>query len=819
MGAFARIMKYVWPQWPRIVVIVISVLIIAVLFAGSFATVIPLLKVMMGRESIPTWIDRKICDWRYEIGFYVPEGTDFENDRTIDNARYVLITNVKDDKLAYIAGLKREDKIVSLNTTSFESEVNADNLNAILSTISESTNDSVLYLNLKCQEEAGSSSFDEIEFTVYGSASEKVSQFNSRLSVWQEDLEIKDASLFSGVIKTYTNNGDEITKRANILNTLAQTSKDGLTGVHILRPDEDGRAVENDEMLIYLPTFSMVDGTDLDSGATEFKIGIVNKLAGLMPDSLGGSTKEKAVFWIIVFMGFVTITRCTARFLQQFLAEKVVQVAVAKLREEAFAHAMNMPIGYFVKRGSSDTVSRLIGDINGIGGGIKILLGKAIREPAKAIMCLGAAMMISWQLVLIFIGLAPVTIGLAAILGKRIKKHTRKMMQSGAVMLAKLHSAIGSLRVVKVYNQQETENKSYEQMNNKLLRQILKTAKIDAITDPVMEVLGMIAGSSALLVGVHWITNQYNGMEPEDFFGLLILLGTSAESIRKASDVWNKAQKANAAAERVFAVLNEPAEYEKQDAFELKTLSSKIEFKDVCFTYPGSEKPVLNGVNLVVQAGHNVAIVGSNGSGKTTLVNLIPRFYNPDSGSILIDGQDIMEGTLKSLRSQIAMVTQNVVTFNDTIANNIAYGRPDATMDEIIDAAKRSYAHEFIEPLPDGYNTIIGEQGAGLSGGQLQRIVIARAILKNPPILIFDEATSQIDAKSEALIHNATQEIMKDRTSFIIAHRFSTVVSADTIAVMDAGKIIAQGTHAELMDTCSLYQSLYENQLMQPEEE
>jgi len=243
-------------------------------------------------------------------------------------------------------------------------------------------------------------------------------------------------------------------------------------------------------------------------------------------------------------------------------------------------------------------------------------------------------------------------------------------------------------------------------------------------------------------------------------------------------------------------------------------LKYKIEFKDIVFTYPGSEIPALKQVNLSVEAGHNVALVGPNGSGKTTLANLIPRFYDPDSGRILIDGKDIREAKLHSLRSQVGMVTQNVITFNDTIAANIAYGKPGATREEIIAAARRSFAHEFIEPLPKGYDTMIGEENTGLSGGQFQRIVIARAILKNPAILIFDEATSQVDADSEAKIHNAIEEIMQDRTCFIIAHRFSTVITADVIVVMDDGQIVAQGQHNELMNTCPLYQSLYETQLV-----
>ena len=447
-----------------------------------------------------------------------------------------------------------------------------------------------------------------------------------------------------------------------------------------------------------------------------------------------------------------------------------------------------------------------------MGKAIKIMLGKALREPLNALFFMAGAMWISWQLTLIFMCAAPLTLGLVAMFGRQMRKASRKSLMASSQMLAKLQETISGLKVVKVYNRQGYERNTFHNINRKLLKQLLKISRVDAMTTPVLEVLGMLAGSTALIMGVYWVSQ--NKIDSSEFLALLVLMEVAAEAVRKTSNIWNKIQEANAASERVFSILDQPREFENPNAAELSPLKYTIEFRNVVFSYPTALEPVLKGVNLKVKAGQNIAIVGPNGSGKTTLVNLIPKFYNTDSGAVFIDGQDLSQVTLSSLRSQIAMVTQNMVTFNDTIKANIGYGKLDAKTDEIVEAARRAFAHEFIEPLPDGYDTIIGEQGTGLSGGQLQRIVIARAILKNPAILIFDEATSQIDANSEAKIHKAIEEIMKNRTSFIIAHRFSTVVNADIIIVMDQGKVIAQGSHAELIKSCQMYQSLYETQLL-----
>ena len=703
MKSLRRIFKYVWPQWPDIIVVIVSALIIASSLSLSFLSVGPLLRIMMGNEGIHGWAERKICSLRYGITFDVPSNIDqLSND--------LFITGINKDSLSGKAGLRTRDIIIDIND--------------LRASTGNDVNDIPTGRLLELLATAGSNT----EFTI----------------------RFKDS--------------------ANKESTLT-----------------------------------------MNAGEKPFYVNLIENVINLIPRNTGDKFKAVALFIIVI--GIITLFRCAAKFLQEYTSQKIVQRSINHLREDTFAHAMQMPVGYFARERPSDTISRIVRDSDVMGRAIKIMLGKALREPLNALFMIGCAMVLDWQLTLIFLFDTPFVMTIVVVFGKKMKKATRRSLMAGSQMLGKLQESMAGLRVVKVYNRHDYENLRFRTINQRFLKQSLKMSKIDAATTPVMEILGMMAGSAAILAGAYWInTGKINNSA--DFFTLLILLGVAAESARKTSDVWNKIQEANAAAERVFAVIDSPVEQEKPEALTLSTLKKTIEFRDIVFTYPGSEVTVLKHINLKVEAGHNIALVGPNGSGKTTLANLLPRFYDPDSGQILIDGKDIRDVTLFSLRNQIGMVTQNVVTFNDTIAANIAYGKPEATREEIISAAKRSFAHEFIKPLPKGYDTIIGEEGAGLSGGQLQRIIIARAILKNPAILIFDEATSQVDAESEAKIHKAIEEIMLNRTSFIIAHRFSTVVNADVIVVMDHGQIAAQGQHEKLIKTCSLYQSLYETQLI-----
>jgi len=737
MKAFWRIFKYIWPQWPRLIVVFSTAIIVAILLSVSFMTIIPLMKVMLGQEGLHGWVDRKACDRKYGVSIYLPDVADITTGRAQDMMHSLLVTGVEEDSLAHLAGLQNADRIVGVGAHSPSPEN---------PTIAAS----------KILEELANSD---------------------------------DALIVVEVVRLDPNNVPK-SERLNLHNP----------------SDED--------------FISGLDWGRVRRARWSLELGLVAKAqwaVGFLPREQDQASKTDAVVFIIIAMGILTIIRCLAKFYQGYMAHKVMQVAITRMREDVFGHAIEMPMGFFASERPTDTISRIMRDTNLMASSIKTMLGRALREPLNAFFMLICAMLLSWQLVLIFLCMGPFVVGLIALFGRKMKKATKRSLVAGSQMLAKLNGVMAGLKVVKVYNQQDHERSNFKTINDRLLKQLLTIAKVNAATTPALEVFGMIGAAMALVVGAHWITQSTtteNRLEGPTFFALLVLLGVAAESVRKASGVWNRIQEANAAAERVFAVMDEPLEDDSPGAPALEPGRDKIEFVDVAFTYPGERAQVLKGVNLTVQAGHNVAIVGPNGSGKTTLANLIPRFYDPDSGQILIDGKDIREVSLVSLRSQIAMVTQNIVTFNDTIEANIAYGKAQATSEEVEQAARRAYAHEFISALPQGYDTVIGEQGVGLSGGQLQRIVIARAILKDPAILIFDEATSQVDADSEAKIHNAIEQVMQNRTTFIIAHRFSTVISADVIVVMNDGRIIAQGQHDELIQTCRLYQSLYETQLV-----
>jgi ABC-type multidrug transport system fused ATPase/permease subunit len=610
---------------------------------------------------------------------------------------------------------------------------------------------------------------------------------------------IKNTDRIVGVNELWIDPSGQKNTAADLIRTMADAPEDQPIKVQVRRLDQ---TAEN----------TYLEQITFEAGKKPFFYSPAKKILTFLPSEKGSQQKTKTVVIIMIIMLLMTIVRCVAKYFQTYTAQEVMQVGINGMRTDIFGHMMTLPVGFFESERPSDTVSRIINDTNIMGKAIKIIMGKALREPLNAIGMLSVAFFIDWQLTLIFLGGGPFVIGAVGIFGKKMKKASRKSLAAWSQMLSKLQEVVAGLKIVKVYGRQDYEKNRFNAINLKYLKQLLKISKVDALTSPILEILGMIAGSAAIITGAYWVNNSK--MDGSEFLTLLLALGFAAESVRKTSDIWNKIQEANAASERIYEIMDKTPEIEAAPPQILNPLAEKIEFSGVQFTYPRSEFPVLKQIDLTVKAGQNVAVVGPNGSGKSTLMNLLPRFYDVDQGHIKIDGLNINEVTLQSLRQQIGIVTQNMVTFNDTVAANIAYGKIDADMDQIINAAQKAYAHEFVEPLADGYETIIGENGVGLSGGQLQRIVIARAILKDPTILIFDEATSQVDADSEAKIHKAIQDMMKNRTCFIIAHRFSTILNADMIVVMDRGQIVAKGQHDDLIKSCRLYQSLYETQLV-----
>ncbi|MBN2377285.1 MAG: ATP-binding cassette domain-containing protein [Sedimentisphaerales bacterium] len=549
---------------------------------------------------------------------------------------------------------------------------------------------------------------------------------------------------------------------------------------------------------------------NLTLDAEPFYAPLLKKFISFVPRDQSKNFKRNCLILLVVIILITSIVRCLLRFIQEYLTKRISFKSIMQLRQEAYSKAVRLPLTFFSNEGVSDTISRFVQDSNRINQGISTVFGKAILEPMKVIALAGAAFTINSKMTAIVIMGAPVAGIIINKLGSKMKKATRRTLESWSKLLSHLQGTLLGIRIVKGYHQENYEQNRFTIINQKLLKQQFRVGKIDAASGPILESLGITAACIGMIFASYWLTSGQ--MRMSDFSTLVMLLGAMAESGRKLGNVYPRLQTANASAQRIYQIIDAPIETDPAGAFHLSRLNKLLEFKEVTFTYPNSTGATLENINLQVQAGQTVAVVGPNGSGKTTLLSLIPKFFVPEQGVIKIDGQDIGKASLSSLREQIGIVTQQTVVFNDTIAANIAYGNEHASEEDIYAASKQAYAHEFIEQQRQGYQTIIGEQGATLSGGQLQRIAIARAILRNPAILIFDEATSQIDSDSEAKIQKAVLEFARGRTSFIIAHRLTTIINADRIVVLEQGKIIAQGTHKELIDSCELYRKLYEMQ-------
>jgi len=503
------------------------------------------------------------------------------------------------------------------------------------------------------------------------------------------------------------------------------------------------------------------------------------------------------------------IFRGVCRYIQQFCITYAGQLGVQDIRNEIYQRNMRLSLRFFNNHPTGVLMARALNDVSMMQNGLSEILMSVFRDSLTTIGLLGLIFYLDWKLAIITLIVVPLMIFPTKIIGRHIKRLAKLGLERISDISCLLQETFSGIKVIKAFGLEAREIDKFKSANLRFLNFARKTLKYEAMHTPIMEII-----TSFGIAGVIWFGGGYvlsGQMAADAFISFVVAMGMIYTPVKKLLNVYSLLQRSLGAAERVFEIIDETPEItDSPDAVSIHRARGEVEFRDVSFSY--NNEPVLSNVSLSAKKGEVIALVGPSGAGKTTLVSLIPRFYDVGSGSIRIDGMDIR--TLKGidLLKQIALVDQETILFNDTIANNIKYGKTDATDEEVELAAKAAYAHDFISEMPEGYRTNIGDRGVRLSGGQKQRLCIARAILKNAPILILDEATSALDTESEQMVQQAINNLMSNRTTFVIAHRLSTILHADTIVVLDRGVVVERGSHHQLLETSGLYKKLYNMQ-------
>lgn len=533
---------------------------------------------------------------------------------------------------------------------------------------------------------------------------------------------------------------------------------------------------------------------------------VMQKFYGLV---LGENQKST----LVRLCGLIILLVCGKNlfdYLQAYLMARVEQGVIRDVRNDLYRHLQQLSLSYFNQNRTGNLISRITNDVTLVNNGVSASFVTLIKNPLLILAYLGMAFFLSWKLTLAALLIVPLSLAVIGSLGARLRRASRQSQTKMADLTSILHETISGARVVKAFAMEDFEVRNFTRESQSYFQTVLRVTRISRLAGPITESLGAMVG-----VGILWFGGQQvlagGALSPSEFLLFLLAIFSVMQPVKELSTVGSRLQEAMAAGERIFSVLDtEPEIISLPGAVKIAGFKQNIRYENVSFAY--EQNPVLQNIDFEVCKGEILAIVGPSGAGKSTLVDLLPRFYDPAAGRIMIDGLDLREIDVKSLRRLMGIVTQETILFHGSVRSNIAYGLSEIPEEKLRDAAIAANAHGFIMELPQGYDTLIGERGLKLSGGQRQRLAIARALLKNPPILILDEATSALDSESEMLVQQAIERLMANRTSFVIAHRLSTVLHAHKIIVLDQGRLVQAGTHEELLQQSGIYQKLYRMQ-------
>ena len=520
--------------------------------------------------------------------------------------------------------------------------------------------------------------------------------------------------------------------------------------------------------------------------------------------------KDLVIFYLLPLGIFVLfLVRGLCRLTNDYFISTAGQLAVQDVRNEIYRRNLRLSLGFFHRETTGGLMSRVLSDVSAMQDGVANTVSGLFRDGISAISLLCVVFYRNWQLAFIAVVVIPLTVYPAQKIGRRIKHLAREGQERMGGIAGVLQETFSGIKVIKAFGLEKREVEKFEAINRDFYYFTRRSIKYGALSTPIMELITSIGVAAVIWVGGAKVMR--GEMDSADFISFVIAMGLMYSPVKKLIAVYNVIQRCAGASERVFEIIDaEPEIVEAANPIFLERARGDVEFCNVSFCY--GEEPILSDINVTARQGEVIALVGPSGAGKTTMVSLILRFYEVTSGKVMIDGYDVRELRQVDLLRQIALVDQETMLFNDTLANNIRYGKPDADDSEVETAARAAFAHNFISEMPNGYNTNIGDRGVRLSGGQRQRICIARAIMKNAPILILDEATSALDTESEQMVQNALNNLMANRTTFVIAHRLSTILHADKIVVLENGEIVETGRHAELLVRGGVYKKLYDMQ-------